>query len=80
MQVSQCRDRNARLAKRHSGAGSRIQHPRRQDNHHAGCHLDMDDLAGVTPFRDLQSNSPPMQSVPAVTNFNFLPDMGRMTP
>jgi hypothetical protein len=80
MQVNQCRDRHARHAKRHSGAGGGIEHPRRHDDHHAGRYLDMDDLAAVTPFRGLPSNPSPMQSMPAVANFNFLPDMGRMTP
>jgi len=39
----------------------------------------VDELAAGAPLRVLAAKTPPMKRVPSVTNFNFLPDMGRMT-
>jgi hypothetical protein len=48
MQLNQCRDRDARCAQCHSGAGGGIEHPCRHHDDHAGRHLDVNDL-DVTP-------------------------------
>jgi hypothetical protein len=79
MQFSQCRYGNLRRAKRHSGAGGRIEHPCRHDDDHAGRRFDVNNLAAGAPFRILAANAPAIERMPAITNFNFLPDMGRMT-
>jgi hypothetical protein len=79
MQISQCRYGQPRHAKRDSGAGGRIEHPRGHDDDHAGRRFDVNDLAASAPLRIVAANAPPLECVPAVTNFNFLPDMGRMT-
>jgi hypothetical protein len=79
MQLSQRRYGHAGRAKSHSGAGGRIEHPRGHDDDHAGRRFDVNDLAASTPLRIVAANAPPIECVPAVTNFNFLPDMGRMT-
>jgi hypothetical protein len=79
MQLSQRRHGHPRRAKRHSDAGGRIEHPRGHDDDHAGRRFDVDDLAAGAPLRILAANPSPIERVPAVTNFNFLPDMGRMT-
>jgi hypothetical protein len=79
MQLSQRRYGHPRRAKRHSGARSRVEHPRSHDNDHAGRRFDVNDLAAGAPLRILAANAPAIECVPAVTNFNFLSDMGRMT-
>jgi hypothetical protein len=79
MQFNQRRYRHARRAERHSGAGGGIEHPCRHHDNHAGRHLNMNDLAAGAPLRVLAANASPIERVPSVTNFNFLPDMGRMT-
>jgi hypothetical protein len=79
MQLSQHRYGHPRSAKRHSGAGGRIEHPHGHDDDHAGRHFDVNDLAASAPLRILAANTSPIECVPAVTNLNFLPDMGRMT-
>ena len=79
MQIIQRRYRDARCAECHSGAGGGIEHPCRHHDDHAGRHLDVNDLAAGAPLNILAPNPPPIEGVPPVTNFNFLPDMGRMT-
>jgi hypothetical protein len=79
MQFNQRRYRHARRAERHSGAGGGIEHPCRHHDNHAGRHLDVNELAVGAPLDILMPNAPPIERVPSVTNFNFLPDMGRMT-
>jgi hypothetical protein len=79
MQLNQGRYRDTRRAKRHSGAGDGIEHPCRHHDDHAGRHLDVNDLAADAPLNILAPNAAPIECVPPVTNFYFLPDMGRMT-
>jgi hypothetical protein len=79
MQVSQRRCGQARRAGRHSGARGRIEHPRRHHHDHAGLHFDVDELASGPPLRVVATNTPPLKRVPSVTNFDVLPEMGRMT-
>jgi hypothetical protein len=79
MQLSQRRQGHARRAKGHPGAGGRIEHPRGHDDDHAGRRFDVNDLAAGAPLGVLAAQAPPIECVPAVTNFDFLPDMGRMT-
>jgi hypothetical protein len=79
MQLSQRRHRNARRTQLHSSAGGRIQHPGRHHDNYAGRHLDVNDLTAGAPLNVLAANATPIKRVPPVMNFNFLPDMGRMT-
>jgi hypothetical protein len=39
----------------------------------------MDNLATGAPFGILPPNAPPVERMPRVADFHFLPDMGRMT-
>src|ERR1700680_2166438 len=80
MQLIQRRYRHARCAEGHSDAGGGIEHPCRHHDDHARRHLDVNSLATDAPLNILAPNAPPIEGVPLVTNFNFLPDMGRMTP
>jgi len=62
----------------HAGAGGRIQHPGRQNNDHAGRHLNVNNPATGTLLTVLLSNMAPIQWMPAVMHPDLLPDMGRM--
>jgi hypothetical protein len=79
MQVDQRRCRHARHPEPHPGAGGRIQHPCRHNDDHAGRDLDVNDITAGPPLGILAPNAVSVECVPAVTNFDFLPDMGRMT-
>jgi hypothetical protein len=79
MQLGQRPYRYARCADLHSGAGDRIQHPARHDGDDAGARLDVDILVTATLLAVMQADATPMERVPAIVNFDFLPDMGRMT-
>ena len=79
MQFSQGRDRHPRRPQLHAGTSGGIEHPRRHDQHIAGRHLDIDNLAAGAPLDILTSNPAPIQRMPAVMDLNLLPDMGRMT-
>ena len=79
MQVDQRCHRNARLAYLHAGAGNRIQHPCRHRDDDAGRHLDVNNIAVGAPLNILTPNAVSIECVSPVTNFNFLPDIGRMT-
>jgi hypothetical protein len=79
MQLGQRRYGYPRRPQRHSGAGDRIEHPRGHDDEYAAGRFDVNDLAARTALPILAANTPPIEGVPAVTDFYFLPDMGRMT-
>ena len=73
-------DRCARSAKAHTRAGGSVKHPGGHDNDDAGVDLKVDNLASCTLLAVLASHTTAVQRVPAVMDFDLLPDMGRMTP
>lgn len=79
MQIDQRRQRRARRANGHAGAGDRIQHPGRHHNDNAGLRLDVDELAAGAPFAVVPPNPAPMERMPAVVDLDLRLDMGRMT-
>ncbi len=79
MQLNQLRYRDARRAEPHSGAGDGIEHPCRHHDDYTGCYLDVSDLAAGALLNILPSNAAPIECVPAIMDFDLLPDMGRMT-
>jgi hypothetical protein len=79
MQLNQCRQRHARRAKPHPGAGGGIQDPRRSHDDYAGRRLEVDNSAGFTLFAALAPDAVAIQGVPAIMDLDLLPDMGRMT-
>jgi hypothetical protein len=79
MHVDQCRHCDAWCPDLHACADGGVQHPRRENNNHAVRYLDVNKPAAGTLFTVLWSESAPVQRVPAITDFDFLPDMGRMT-
>jgi hypothetical protein len=80
MQLDQARCRHPRRAEPHPGADGRIQHPSRHHDEHAGRDLDMHDLTPGPSLGVVAPKPAPIERVPAVADFDFLPDMGRMTP
>ena len=79
MQLNQCRQRHARRAEPHPGAGDRIQDPRCGHDDHAGRRLEVDNSAGFTLLAALAPDAVAIQGVPAIMDLDLLPDMGRMT-
>jgi hypothetical protein len=79
MQLNQRQYRDARRAECHSSAGGGIEHPRRHHDHHAGRHLDVNDLAAGALLDILAPNAAPIERVPAIMDLDLVPDMGRMT-
>ena len=79
MQLDQRPNGHARRADLHAGAGHRIQHPRRHQGDHAGHRLDIDIVATAALLAVVQTDTTPVERMPAVVDLNFLPDMGRMT-
>jgi hypothetical protein len=77
MQLIQRRYRHPRRAERHSGAGDRIQDPRRSHNDHPGCRLEVN--PGRALLAPLAADAATIEAVPAIPDFDLLPDMGRMT-
>ena len=62
----------------HTGAGDRIQHPCGDCRDHAGYCLNVNNLPGGALFTVVSPDAAPIERVPPVMNFNFLPDLGRM--
>src|SRR5512134_1950175 len=57
MQLIQRRYRHPRLAERHSGAGDRIQDPRRGHNDHPGCRLEVNNRPGLALLAPLAADT-----------------------
>ncbi|MGB8436912.1 MAG: hypothetical protein WCE38_21920, partial [Burkholderiales bacterium] len=79
MQLDQRRYGNPWPAEPHPGAGGRIQHPCRHNDDNAGRDLDVNDITAGPPLGILAPYTAPIECVPAVKHFDFLPDMGRIT-
>ena len=79
MQIPQGIYRDQRRAEDHAGADAAVEHPGWKHRYDARLDLDMDDAAAGALLAVMRSNSSTVERMPAVMNFNFLPDMGRMT-
>ena len=78
MQIDQRRHAHLRQADLHAVANDRVQHPRRQGHELARRKFNMYDLSTSTSLAILPTKPAPKQRVPAIVNFDFLCDMGRM--
>jgi len=77
-QLNQSRPIDQRRACRHRRTGHRIEHPGRHQ-HDDPIRTANPHIAAVRVFLDLPNlNLAPEVRMPAVPNFQFLPDMGRM--
>jgi hypothetical protein len=56
-----------------------VEHPCRHYDDYAGRYLDMNDTAAGAPLDILAPKAAPIECVPAIMDFDLLPDMGRMT-
>lgn len=79
MKLGQGRNRDARWPQPHSNTGHRIQHPRRDGDNDARCHLDMRKGTGLSNFDVMLPQATSVKWMPAVVNDDFPPDMGRMS-
>ncbi len=79
MQCAQRRKRDLRCTDLETGAINRIELPCRQDRHHARRQLDVRELTRCAPLDSNTTRALPGQRVPAIVDYDILPDMGRMT-
>ena len=79
VQVCERLHRRSGRAQFHVCACSAIQHPGGDHDNDAWCDLDVHDLAVGSLLTVLALNAPSVQRVSTVEDFDFLPDMGRMT-
>jgi hypothetical protein len=78
MKIRERRRRHPWRAELHACAGHGVQHPRGQDDDHAGLCLDMDKTSGLAILAALPTQALAVKRMPTVMNHDFLPDMGRM--
>jgi hypothetical protein len=80
MEVKQRRHSYARRTDpRHADAGDGVQHPRGDGGDHARHHRDVNKPTGDALLSVMPPDAAPVERVPGVMDFNFLPDMRRMT-
>ena len=79
MQVRQGIYRNSRRPERHAGADAGIQHPVRQSRYDPRLDLNMNYAASRALLAVMSTCTSTVERMPAIVNFNFSPDMGRMT-
>ena len=79
MQVTQGIYRDSRRTQRHTGTDAGIQHPVWQCGYDARLDLNMNDAPGSALLAVMGICTSTVKRMPAIVNFNFLPDMGRMT-
>jgi hypothetical protein len=79
VQIPQGIQRDPRRPERHAGADAGIEHPVRKYCYDARFDLHMNNAAGNALLAVMRTYTPAVERMPAIVNFNFLPDMGRMT-
>lgn len=80
MQIDEGDHRRAGYTQFHACTRGSVEHPRRHDQDYARCDLDVNHIACRSLFTVLPSKTTTIERMPAVKDFDFLPDMGRMTP
>ncbi len=79
MQVMQSNGRDARRPERHCGAYAGIEHPLRKHRYDARFDLNVDDAPAGALLAVVGPNTPAIKGMPRIVDYNFSPDMGRMT-
>jgi hypothetical protein len=79
VQLGQRIHRCTRRAQFHVSASHGVEHPGSDHDHGAWFNLDVHYLAVGAPLAVFAPDATSIQRVPAVEDFDFLPDMGRMT-
>lgn len=80
MQIDEGGHRRSGGTQFHACTGGSVEHPRRHDQDYARCDLDVHNITCRSLFAVLPSKTTTIERMPAVEDFDFLPDMGRMTP
>jgi hypothetical protein len=79
MQCAEGRQRDARRTDLQAGAIDGVKLPSRQDRHSARRQLHVHDITGHPPLALNTTHALPIQRMPPIMDYDFLPDMGRMT-
>jgi len=79
VQIMQGTQRDSWRPKRHAGADAGIEHPVRKYSYDARFDLNMNNAAGSALLAVMGMYTSAVERMPAIVNFNFPPDMGRMT-
>jgi hypothetical protein len=79
MQVNQCIRREAWRPERHYRANPGVEHPLREYCYDARFDLNVNDASTGALLTVVGSHTLPEKGVPRIVNYNFSPDMGRMT-
>jgi len=79
MQVNQCIRREARRPNLHYRANPCVEHPLREYCYDARFDLNVDDASACALLTVVSSDALTMKRMPRIVNYNFSPDMGRMT-
>ncbi len=79
MQIPQGIHTDSGHPKSHAGADAGVEHPVWQYGYDTRLDLNMDDPAAGALLAVLCPYTSAVERMPAVVNFNFPPDMGRMT-
>ena len=79
MQVCERVHGRSRSAQLHVSARHGVEHPASDHDHDAWSNLDVDYFTVGALLAVFAPDAPPIQRVPAIEDFNFSPDMGRMT-
>jgi hypothetical protein len=79
MQVTQGIRRDSWRPERHYDADPGVEHPLRKCCYDARFDLNVDDAAASALLAVVSSDTSAMERMPRAVNYNFLPDMGRMT-
>lgn len=64
---------------RHYRANPGVEHPLREYGYHTRFDLNVDDASTGALLTVMGSNRPSKKRVPRIVDYNFSPDMGRMT-
>ncbi len=79
MQISQRNNRGPGSPESHAGADASVEHPLRKHCYNTRFDLNMDNPTVSALLTVLCAYLSAVERMPTVVNFNFSPDMGRMT-
>jgi hypothetical protein len=79
VQISQTIHADPRRPELHARANTCVEHPLWQYRYDAGFNLDVHHAPAGTLLAVVSSCAAPVKRMPRIVDYNFLPDMGRMT-
>jgi hypothetical protein len=78
VQIAQRHHGDSRVTKLHGRTRGSIQHPPGNHLDRTASSIDVDYSASAALLNTSNLDAVPIQRVPSIMDFNFLPDMGRM--